>query len=135
MPDEINSGGKGYFALLLQLIHKAVDSIHLQVFIYDDDETGKNAAEALKAAAGRNVAVLLLVDGYASQAMSQRFIDELRDAGIQFRLFEPLLKSKYFYFGRRMHHKIFVADANFPLVGGINMPNRYNDIPEEDAWL
>ncbi|HRP31399.1 MAG TPA: hypothetical protein PKV73_05890 [Agriterribacter sp.] len=62
-------------------------------------------------------------------------IDELRDAGIQFRLFEPLLKSKYLYFGRRMHHKIFVADANFSLVGGINIPNRYNDMPEEDAWL
>jgi len=132
---KIVKGGKEYFALLLQLINNAVDSIHLQTYIYDDDETGKQVAEALKTAARRNVSVHLLADGYASQVMSQHFINELRTAGIQFRFFEPLLKSKYFYFGRRMHHKIFVADAKFSLVGGINITNRYNDMSDEAAWL
>jgi len=132
---ELIRGGKEYFDLLLQLIKDAADSIHLQVYIFDDDETGKQVAEALKAAAKRNVSVHLLADGYASQVMSQHFIDDMRAAGIQFRFFEPLLKSKYFYFGRRMHHKIFVADAKFSLVGGVNITNRYNDMPEEAAWL
>ncbi len=128
-------GGSDYFNLLVSLIDKAVDTIHLQTYIYDDDETGQRIAAALKAAAGRKVAVYLMVDGYASQVMSQHFIDSLREAGVQVRFFEPLLKSRYFYFGRRLHHKIFVADTKYCMVGGINITNRYNDMPEERAWL
>ena len=128
-------GGKEYFDLLLHLINKATDSIHLQTYIYDDDETGRQVADALKAAVKRNVAVYLLTDGYASQIMSQNFIDELRAAGIHFHFFEPFFKSKYFYFGRRLHHKVFVADAKFSIVGGINIANRYNDFPGKFAWL
>jgi len=78
---------------------------------------------------------ILLADGYASQVISNKFVHELRAAGIRVRFFEPLLKSKNIYFGRRMHHKIFVADARFSLVGGINITNRYNDMPDKKAWL
>lgn len=127
--------GAEYFDLLVQLINKASESIHLQTYIYDDDETGIKVADALKAAAKRNVEVYLMADGYASQIMSKKFIAELRNAGVHFRYFEPLFRSKYFYFGRRMHHKVFVVDARYSLVGGINIANRYNDMPEEPAWL
>ncbi len=128
-------GGKPYFDLLLQMIAGAKESIHLQTYIYDDDETGIAVAEALKEAAMRNVKVYLMADGYASQVMSQSFINELRAAGIHFRFFEPLFRSKYFYFGRRLHHKMAVVDTSYALVGGINITNRYNDMPGKPAWL
>jgi cardiolipin synthase A/B len=128
-------GGKEYFNLLIRLIDQAKTSIHLQTYIYDDDETGQLVAAALKAAAKRNVSVHMMADGYASRVMSKHFIQELREAGIHFRFFEPLLKSRYFYFGRRMHHKVFVADTYYSLVGGINITNRYNDLPGKKAWL
>lgn len=128
-------GGKPYFDLLLQLIRSAKESIHLQTYIYDDDETGIRVAEALKAAVARNVQVHVLVDGYASQVLKQSFIDDLRNSGIHFKMFEPLFRSKNFYFGRRLHHKIVVTDARYALVGGINISNRYNDMPGEPAWL
>jgi cardiolipin synthase len=134
-PVRLVQGGKEYFDLLLQLITAAKDTIHLQTYIYDDDETGELVATALKAAVKRGVKVYLLADGYASQVMSQHFIDGLRDAGIQFRFFEPVFRSRYFYFGRRLHHKIFIADACYSLVGGINITNRYNDLPDQPAWL
>jgi cardiolipin synthase len=34
-----------------------------------------------------------------------------------------------------MHHKVFVADARYALVGGINIADRYNDLPGKPAWL
>lgn len=136
-PDKIKliRGGKDYFDLLTRMIHNAKESIHLQTYIYDDDETGKLVANALKAAAARGVAVYIMADGYASQVMSQQFIDELRGSGIHFRFFQPLLKSKYFYFGRRLHHKVVVTDSRTALVGGVNITNRYNDMPGKPAWL
>lgn len=128
-------GGKPYFDLLLEMIGAAKESFHLQTYIYDDDETGKLVAEALKAAAKRNVQVYLLVDGYASNIMSGTFTRELRQAGVHFRYFNPLFKSTTFYFGRRLHHKIAVADGSYALVGGVNITNRYNDMPGKPAWL
>ena len=128
-------GGAGYFNALLELINNATESIHIQTYIYDEDETGKQVAGALKQAVLRKVEVHLMADGYASKEISEDFIAELKAAGIQFRFFEPLFRSRDFYFGRRMHHKITVADTKYALVGGINISNRYNDMPDAPAWL
>ena len=128
-------GGREYFDLLKRVIDEARESIHLQTYIYDDDETGKEIAERLVLASQRGVAVYLLADGYASQSLSSSFIKYIRDAGINFRFFEPIFRSKDFYFGRRLHHKILVADARCAVVGGINISNRYNDWKGEPAWL
>jgi cardiolipin synthase A/B len=128
-------GGKEYFRLLEEMIHNARYSFHLQTYIYDADETGTAIGEALKQAAQRGVKVYLLVDGYASQGLTRDFIKDLRSAGVNFRRFAPLLKSRHFYFGRRLHHKIAVADATYSLIGGINISNKYNDMEDVPAWL
>lgn len=128
-------GGKPYFDALLQLIESAKETFHLQTYIYNDDETGQAIADALKAAVQRNVKVYLLLDGYASRGLPRSFINDLKDAGIFFRFFNPLFKSSYFYFGRRLHHKVAVADAVYALVGGVNITNRYNDMEDHKAWL
>ncbi|MEP7110783.1 MAG: phospholipase D-like domain-containing protein [Ferruginibacter sp.] len=128
-------GGKAYFELLEKIIGQAKDTIHLQVYIFDEDDTGRKIAAALIAAAKRNVKVYLLADGYASQSISSTFIQHLSDGGINFRFFEHLFKSSNFYFGRRLHHKLVVVDTDIALVGGINISNNYNDLPGKPAWL
>ncbi|HNF03677.1 MAG TPA: phospholipase D-like domain-containing protein, partial [Ferruginibacter sp.] len=85
-------GGSGYFELLLRLIAGAKDSIHLQTYIFEDDETGTRVATALKEAAGRKVSVYLMADGYASQKLPGSFTQELRNAGIHVRFFEPVFR-------------------------------------------
>lgn len=128
-------GGAAYFALLIKLIHSAQESIHLQTYHFENDETGQPVADALIGAAKRKVTVHLLVDGYASQSLSPKTISAFKEAGVYFRFFEPLLKSKNFYFGRRLHHKILVVDGRSALTGGVNIANRYNDMPGLPAWL
>ena len=128
-------GGKDYFVALLQLIEKARETIHFQSYIYTDDETGRLVADALKKAVKNKVQVYLLADGYASQDLSASFIEELKSAGIHFRFFEPVFRSSNFYFGRRMHYKVVVVDATHALVGGVNISNKYNDMPGKPAWL
>ena len=128
-------GGNEYFNTMLHLINTANNIIHLQTYIYENDETGKCITEALIEASHRKVDVFLLVDGYASQSLNSTFIKALKQSGIHFRFFEPLFKSKGFYFGRRLHHKVLVTDNKYGLVGGINISNRYNDMPEKKAWF
>ena len=128
-------GGVAYFELLEKIIGRAKDTIHMQVYIYDEDDTGRKITQALFDASKRNVKVYLMADGYASQSISASFIQQLDEGGINFRFFEPLFKGNNFYFGRRLHHKIVVVDAAIALVGGINISNRYNDMPGMPAWL
>lgn len=132
---ELLRSGKGYFDRLLEMIRNARHTIHLQVYILEDDETGQLVIGALKKAASAGIAVYVMVDGYASRSLPASFIEELEAAGIRFRFFSPVLKSPFLYFGRRLHHKIFVVDSSFALLGGINISNNYNDTIETRAWL
>lgn len=127
--------GAEYFDLLESLIHRAKHTIHLQTYILAEDETGKRIVYALINAAKRGVYVYVLLDGYASQDLSSSLVEKMKSNGVHFRFFGPVLKSKYFYFGRRMHHKVVVVDSYFSLVGGINIGNHYNDTAENVAWL
>jgi cardiolipin synthase len=128
-------GGKEYFSVMTDMIRNATASIHLQTYIYDHDETGTMIGDELIAASNRGVKVYMLIDGYASRHLPSEFIDLLTASGIRFRFFEPILKGNSFYFGRRLHHKILVTDNRYSLVGGINISNRYNDLPGDPAWL
>ncbi len=129
------SGGRAYFDQILEMTNQSQEIIQLQVYIFDEDETGREVVHALKNAVKRNVRVYLMADGYASQNLSKKFIRELEDAGIHFRFFEPLFRSRHTYFGRRLHHKILVVDNRVALVGGINISNHYNDMPGQPGWL
>ncbi|MDO9377098.1 MAG: phospholipase D-like domain-containing protein [Ferruginibacter sp.] len=132
---QLIKGGARYFEQLVELIESARETIHLQTYIYNDDETGREVGRALLAAVARDVQVYLLADGYASRKMSPQFIAALKEGGVNFRFFEPLFRSRYFYFGRRLHHKLVVVDATRAMVGGINIGDHYNDRPERPGWL
>ncbi|RXK62641.1 phospholipase [Lacibacter luteus] len=128
-------GGADYFETLLELVNNAQYSVHLQTYIFDADETGTMVANALMDAARRGVQVYLLLDGYASQHLPEPFILQLKQSGIFFRWFEPVFRSRRFYVGRRLHHKLLVVDAVHSMVAGVNISNRYNDMPGQKAWL
>src|SRR6185436_3394103 len=85
-------GGKEYFDTLVGMIDRSKESVHLQFYIFDDDQTGRMIITALKAAAGRGVLVFLHIDAYASQGLSKRTITEMKEAGIKVKRFEPLLR-------------------------------------------
>ncbi|RYG23741.1 MAG: phospholipase, partial [Chitinophagaceae bacterium] len=128
-------GGHEYFDLVIKLINNARDSVHLQTYIFENDTTGTSVAQALMNAAQKGVEVFLLLDGYASQGLPDEFIQQLKESGVHFRFFEPLFRSRSFYFGRRLHSKVLVTDARFAVVGGVNITDRYNDMPDQPAWL
>jgi cardiolipin synthase len=128
-------GGRPYFDQMQKMICEARESVFLQVYIFDVDGTGKKIARALLNAAKNGVKVYVLLDGYASQQFPEKWIERFSVAGIHFRWFEPLLKSKNYYFGRRLHHKVLVVDSEHALVAGINVSDRYNDTSQQPAWL
>lgn len=127
--------GSNYFDILEQIIHESKEVIHLQTYIFEDDQTGQRIANALKQAVARKVKVFMLIDAYGSYPFSKKMKGELKQQGINFRLYSPLLSSESIYFGRRLHHKIIVADKKVALTGGINIADKYSGENGEEPWL
>ena len=116
--------GAEYFPALEAAIRAAQRDVFLETYIFADDESARRITDVLIHAAGRGVAVHLLVDGFGSRDMMPADLrDRLLAAGVKFLVFRP--EVRWFQFRRqrlrRMHRKIAVADARVGFVGGINI--------------
>lgn len=127
--------GADYFSRLETIIDNSNTEIHLQMYIFDNDETGKKIVNALKKAATRNVNIYMLLDSFGSNSLTNHFIFDLANNGIQVRFFSPILSANSFYISRRMHHKVIVSDGKTMMIGGINIANKYSGITGEIPWL
>ncbi len=132
---ELVRSGEDYFLRLEKLIEKAEKEIHLQTYIFENDETGNRIVACLKEAAQRKVKVYVLLDAYGSAALPDSFAQDLVQHGILLRFFSPLFSLNNFYIGRRMHHKIVVADEKMALIGGINIADKYHGTAAVEPWL
>lgn len=64
----------------------------------------------------------MLVDGFGSPDLPDRYVGELVEAGVRFRTFDPgsSLFGQRLNVLRRMHRKIVVVDGKLGFIGGIN---------------
>ncbi len=113
--------GTDYFPALEAAIDLAAREIYVETYIFEDDDTGRKIAGALKRAARRGVTTHLLLDGYGTKDLPRGVIEDMRSAGVQVLIYRPVLakfrRSSY----RRLHRKIVVADNRIAFVGGINI--------------
>jgi len=126
--------GEQYFPALARAIDAAGREVHLETYIFADDETGSLIADALTRAAARGVAVRLLLDGFGARDFAPRFRSMLEGAGAKILFYRPdispwrLRRNRL----RRMHRKLACADGAVAFVGGINVIDDYdtpNHIP------
>ncbi|MFA6524298.1 MAG: phospholipase D-like domain-containing protein [Candidatus Paceibacterota bacterium] len=127
--------GEEYFSVLKKIIIEAKNEIHFQTYILSDDSTGRMIVDELIDAKKRGVEVYLLIDSYGSRNLSKNFTKQIIDSGIHFRYFAPVITSKGFCLGRRLHQKIVVIDSKIALIGGINIADRYMGTEDKKPWL
>ncbi len=132
---ELVHSGNNYFEVLKGLISEARVSFHLQTYIFEFDETGKSIIVSLMEAGRRGVEVFVLADAFGSNGLPSTAVKKMQAAGIKFRFFSPLFSKEGISFGRRLHHKIAVADGKRALIGGINIADKYKGEGAVDPWL
>jgi len=115
--------GTDYFPALLEAIDGAEREIHLETYIFADDETGRRVAAALSRAVRRGVSVRVLIDGFGSRSLIGGLEHDLRAAGVQVLFYRPELGGLRLkrYRLRRLHRKIALVDGRTAFVGGINV--------------
>lgn len=115
--------GAEYFPALEAAIDAARADVRLETYIYEDDETGRRIAAALKRAAARGVSVRMMLDGFGSRLLPAPFLEDLRREGILVQVFRPewrfprVRRTRL----RRLHRKIVLIDGRVGFVGGINI--------------
>src|SRR5438309_11155842 len=85
---ELIESGDARLALLLELIGGARHSIKMLMYMFNADHAGERVRDALAEAAGRGVAVQLLIDGFGSDA-GPDFFAGLSEAGGEECVFNP----------------------------------------------
>lgn len=123
---ELLINGEEKFPRLLEDLQNAKHHIHLEYYIYEENEIGKQVAEIIKQKAREGVQVRFMYDDFGSKSLKKRFIRELEEAGVEV---SDFYKISLFRFGStinyRNHRKIVVIDGVIGYVGGINISDRY----------
>ncbi|HRO47520.1 cardiolipin synthase [Agriterribacter sp.] len=118
--------GEHKFPEVLSAIHQAKHHIHIEYYIYEDDEIGAAIADALIQKAGEGVTVRFIYDDFGSRSVRKKLIPRLRAAGVSaFPFYKVIFIALANRLNYRNHRKIIVIDGITAFVGGINVSDRY----------
>lgn len=129
--------GEQKFARVLEAIENAREFIHLEYYIFDDDEIGSRLLALLTRKAKEGVTVRMIYDDFGSHRMGKRALQELQEAGGEA---FPFYEVKFYLLANRLnyrdHRKIIIVDGRIAFTGGINVSDKYiNDgNPEKLYW-
>ena len=133
---DIMTDGYAFFPELLKDIAAATHHIHINMYIIEDDALGRLVADSLMAKARQGVKVRLIYDDVGCWRVSNRFFEQMREAGVEVAPFLPVrfpsFTSKVNY---RNHRKIIVIDGRIGYIGGMNIARRYVSTKWRDTML
>lgn len=118
--------GEDKFREVLEALENATRHIHIEYYIFENDEIGNKIKEILIKKAKAGVQVRFIYDDFGSRSIRGRFVRELKAAGVQAYPFHRViliaLANRLNY---RNHRKIIIVDGCTGFVGGINVSDRY----------
>lgn len=120
------TNGEKTFTAIIDELKKANFHIHLEYYIVRDDELGREIQKILIEKAKAGVEVRFLYDAVGSWKLSNSYIIELREAGVNMIPFSPVKVPVINHrINFRNHRKIIVIDGNVGFVGGLNIGDEY----------
>ncbi len=126
------NSGRDYFPVLLAEIETAQSEIFLESYIFANDQTGHEIANALCRAAARGVVVNVTVDGFGGHNFATDFLPSLTEWGVRAMLYRPEISRFRLrrHRLRRLHRKLAVIDGKVAFIGGINIIDDHNGLQE-----
>lgn len=129
------NNGEVFFPLLFDEIRKAKKHIHIEFYIYEDDNIGNQLKDLLIQKAKEGVEIRFIYDDFGSKSIRKTIAKELTKNGIQA---YPFHKIKLIYLANRMnyrnHRKIVIIDGITSFIGGINVSDRYINNAEDKLY-
>lgn len=124
--------GEEFFPALAAAIESAQKTIRLEIYIFANDELGRQFRDLLVRAAQRGVRVQVLLDSLGSIGLTGNFWKPLVELGGEVRWFNPDLRKRFSF---RDHRKIVICDEEIAFVGGFNIAVSYNGDGVKSGWF
>lgn len=121
--------GPATYSAMLAAIESARDHIHMETYIFDDDEVGQRFAAALIAKQRAGVQVNLIRDSVGTLFTPTALFAQMQDSGIrvlEFNPVNPLALRKSWEVNQRDHRKLLIVDGKTAFLGGINISGVYS---------
>ncbi|SFT65530.1 cardiolipin synthase [Halomonas saccharevitans] len=133
---ELLVDGEATFESLFAGIEAAEEYILIQFFIVRDDALGLELKQRLQRAAERGVRVCFLFDEIGSHSLPERYLRDLRMAGVEVSAFRSSRGLKHrFQLNFRNHRKVLVVDGREGWTGGFNVGTEYlGENPRLGHW-
>ncbi|MBB6451357.1 cardiolipin synthase [Geomicrobium halophilum] len=123
---DVFTDGVDKFSQLLADIAAAKDHIHLQYYIFRNDNIGQRIIRLLTEKAQEGIEVRVLYDDMGSRKLSRKHFRALAEAGGEVGVFFP---SRIPYINSRLnyrnHRKMVIIDGAIAYVGGFNVGDEY----------
>ncbi|HEX6709293.1 MAG TPA: phospholipase D-like domain-containing protein [Rubrobacter sp.] len=116
---EILRNGPDTYEDWLAAISRAQRWVHLDNYIFKDDEVGKRFAEALISKAEEGVSVRVLYDWFGCLDVRRSFWRRMREAGVEVRVVNPPTLGGPLGTIRRDHRKLLAVDGEYASTGGV----------------
>jgi cardiolipin synthase len=128
--------GEATFKSILEGVSQASEYVLFQFYMFHDDELGRQVQSALIERARAGVRVYVLYDEVGSGGLPRRYVDELREAGVEVSSFKPTQGwQNRFQLNFRNHRKMVVVDGKVAWVGGHNVGDEYmGRDPDFSPW-
>ncbi len=126
--------GDEAFPAMLEAIGNAQSRIAAETYILTLDRTGRQVIDALAEASRRGVKVRLLYDDVGSKGLRPAAMPELKDAGVEIKVFNPVKNWTVVRINNRDHRKILVVDGAVAFLGGMNYADEYNGDGISRGW-
>jgi cardiolipin synthase A/B len=118
--------GEEKFPEVLEAIRNAKHHIHIQYYIFAQDNIGEQIEELLIKKATEGVRVRFIYDDFGSPNIKKRIEERMRKAGIEI---YPFQKVMFYLLANRLnyrnHRKTLIIDGQTAFTGGINVCDKY----------
>lgn len=125
--------GEEKFPEVIKALKEAKHHIHIEYYIYENDEIGQQIEKILIDKASQGVKVRFIYDDFGSHSIKKNLAKRLNNNGV--RAF-PFLKINFILFANRLnyrnHRKIIIVDGQTAFVGGINISDKYSNHSKEN---
>ena len=127
--------GDRFFPAMLEAIRAARQSITLETYIYWSGGIGDEFVAALTERARAGVRVHVLLDWVGSGKIDRKVFDQMRAAGIEVRLYNPLRWYTLAQMNNRTHRKLLVIDGAVGFTGGAGIADEWTgDAQDPEHW-
>jgi cardiolipin synthase len=127
--------GDRIFPEMLKAIRGAGKTITFETYIYWKGATGEEFTRALIERAQAGVKVHVLFDAIGSQKIDDEIIKQMKSAGIQVEVYNPVRWYTLARMNNRTHRKILVVDGAIGFTGGAGIADEWSgDAQTPEQW-